>query len=60
MLKRLLIKLLQWEIQRIVQSQTAPLQRELQQLRDRVAELDKHAVSLLNQNIKNKMDKPEG
>jgi hypothetical protein len=60
MLKRLLIKLLQWEIQRIVQSQTAPLQRELQQMRERVAELDKHAVSLLNQNIKNKMDKPEG
>jgi hypothetical protein len=59
MLKRLLIKLLQWEIQRIVQSQTAPIQQELQQLRERVAELDKHAVSLLNQNIKNKMDIPE-
>jgi hypothetical protein len=59
MLKRLLIKLLQWEIQRIVQSETAPIQQELQQMRELVTELDKHAVSLLNQNIKNKMDIPE-
>jgi hypothetical protein len=52
MLKRLLIKLLQWEIQRIVQSQTAPIQQELQQMRELVTELDKHALSLLKENYR--------
>jgi predicted nucleic acid-binding Zn-ribbon protein len=59
MLKRLLIQLLQWEIQRIVQSETAPLQKELQQMRELVTELDKHAVSLLKENyrLKSEMSK---
>jgi hypothetical protein len=52
MIKRWLLQLLQWEIQRIVQAETAPLQKELQQMRELVTELDKHAVSLLKENYR--------